>query len=158
MISLITSSTTDPWILLKKMFQMSHPIRRRVWRYQRGNQNLYIEEEQTPQWKGQKYKQWSTKLKHKTKDRVARTPIKTGGELRCSGRVNSFPFTSGTRRVNLITSVVICFGRHIWFKIPIDLNSNQRRIKVNKKILTWVFILIELKNVLEEDFGFKMVY
>jgi len=37
---------------------------RRVWRYQRGNQNPYFEEEQTTQWlkeKVQKYKQRSTK-------------------------------------------------------------------------------------------------
>jgi hypothetical protein len=27
--------------------------------------------------------------KHKTKDRVTRTPLKTSGELRCSGRVRS---------------------------------------------------------------------
>ena len=26
-------------------------------------------------------------IHHKTKDRVTRTPLKTGGELRCSGRV-----------------------------------------------------------------------
>jgi hypothetical protein len=42
---------------------------RRVWRYQRGNQNLYIKEEQTTQWskeKGQKDKQRSTKHTHKT--------------------------------------------------------------------------------------------
>jgi len=26
-------------------------------------------------------------ITHKTKDRVTRTPLKTGGELRCSGRV-----------------------------------------------------------------------
>jgi len=39
-------------------------IARRVWRYQRGNQNPYIEEEQTTQWskeKVQKDKQRSTK-------------------------------------------------------------------------------------------------
>ena len=29
-------------------------------------------------------KQQSTKHTHKTKDRVARTPLKTGGQLRCS--------------------------------------------------------------------------
>ena len=29
----------------------------------------------------------STKHTHKTKDRVTRTPLKTGGELRSSGRV-----------------------------------------------------------------------
>jgi hypothetical protein len=57
---------------------------KRVWRYQRGNQNPYIEEEQTTQWpkeKVQKDKQRSTKHTHKTKDRVTRTPLKTGGEL-----------------------------------------------------------------------------
>jgi hypothetical protein len=52
---------------------------RRVWRYQRGNQNLYIEEEQKTQWpkeKIQKHKQRSTKHTHKTKDRVTRTLLK----------------------------------------------------------------------------------
>jgi hypothetical protein len=65
---------------------------REVCRYQRGNQNPYIEE-QTTQWPKEKVqknkKQRSTKHTHKTKDRVTRTPLKTGGELRCSGRVSS---------------------------------------------------------------------
>ena len=50
-------------------------------RYQRGNQNPYIEEEETTQWpkeKVQKDKQRSTKHAHKTKDRVTWTPLKTG--------------------------------------------------------------------------------
>jgi len=49
---------------------------RRVWRYQRGNQNPYIEE-QTTQWpkeKVQKDKQRSTKHTYKTEDRVTRIP------------------------------------------------------------------------------------
>ena len=57
-------------------------VLRIVGRYQRGNQSLYIEEEQTKQWskeKVQKDKQRSTKHTHKTKDRVTRTPLKTGG-------------------------------------------------------------------------------
>ena len=57
-----------------------------------GNQNPYIEEEQTTQWpkeKGQKDKQRSTKHTYKTKDRVTRTALKTGGELMYSGRVSS---------------------------------------------------------------------
>ena len=54
------------------------------------------------------YKQRSTKHIYKTKDRVARTPpIKTGDELRCSGRVSSPCSTSDTRRVNLVTNPVI---------------------------------------------------
>ena len=55
---------------------------RRVLRYQRGNQNPYIEEEQKTQWpkeKGQKDKQRSTKHTYKTKDRVTRTPLKSLG-------------------------------------------------------------------------------
>ena len=51
---------------------------KRVWRYQRDNQNPYIKDEQTTQWpkvKGQKDKQRSTKHTYKTKDRVTRTPL-----------------------------------------------------------------------------------
>ena len=58
-----------------------------VWRYQWDNQNPYIEEEQTTQWskeKVEKDKQRSTKHTHIAKDRVKRTPLQTGGELRCS--------------------------------------------------------------------------
>ena len=82
---------------------------RRVWRYQRGNQNLYIEEQTTqlPNKKVQKDKQRSTKHTYKTKDRVTRTPLKTGDYLRCYGRVSSFCSTSDTRRVNLVTNPVI---------------------------------------------------
>jgi hypothetical protein len=75
-----------------------------------GNQNPYIEEEQTTQWpkeKGQKDKQRSTKHTHRIKDRVTRSPLKTGGELRCSGGVSSSSSTSVTRRVNLVTNPVI---------------------------------------------------
>jgi hypothetical protein len=88
---------------------------RRVWRYQRGNQKTYIDEEQTTQWpkeKVQKYKQRSTKHTYKTKDRATRTPLKTGGELGCSGRVRSSCSTSDTRRVNLVTNPVIS---HEWW-------------------------------------------
>jgi hypothetical protein len=65
-----------------------------------GNHNPYMEEEQTTQWpkeRVQKDKQRSTKDAHKTKDRVTRTPLKTGGELRWSERVNSSCSTIGTR-------------------------------------------------------------
>jgi len=49
---------------------------RRVWRYQRGNQNLYVEEEHTTQWpkeKVQKDKQRSTKYTQNPKDQVTQT-------------------------------------------------------------------------------------
>jgi len=57
---------------------------------------MYIEEEQTTRTmtkrkstKGQKDKQRSTKHTHKTKDRVTRSQLKTGDELKCSGGVSS---------------------------------------------------------------------
>ena len=55
---------------------------RRVWIYQRGKQNSYIDEEQTTQWPKetvQKDKQRSTKHTHKTKDRVKGTHTKYRG-------------------------------------------------------------------------------
>ena len=63
---------------------------RRVSEYQRGNQNPYIRRgtENTIA-KKKKDKQRSTKHTHKTKDRMTKTRLKTGGELRCSGRVSS---------------------------------------------------------------------
>ena len=55
--------------------------------------------------KVQRDKQRSTKHTHKTKDRVTRTPLKTGGELRWPGRVISSCSTSDIRRVNLVTPI-----------------------------------------------------
>ena len=54
-----------------------------------------------------KGKQRSAKHTHKAKDRVTRTPLKTGGELMCSGKANSSCSTSDTHRVNLVTNPVI---------------------------------------------------
>ena len=58
-----------------------------------------------------KYKQRSTKHAYKTKDRVTRTPLKTVGEIIYSGRLSSYCSTSDTRRVNLVTNLVISHGR-----------------------------------------------
>ena len=91
-------------------------VERRVWRYQSGNQNPFIKEEQTTQWpkeKVQKDKQRYTKHTYITKDRIKRTPLKTGGELMCTGRVHSSCSTSDTRRVELVTNPVIS---HEWRK------------------------------------------
>ena len=72
--------------------------------------NPYIKGERTTQWpkgKVQKDKQRYTQHTHKTKDRVTRIPLKSGGELRCSERVNRSCSPSDTRRVNLVTNPVI---------------------------------------------------
>ena len=51
-------------------------------------------------WQGElkRTKKRSTKHTHKTKNQVTWTQLKTGGELRCSGRVSSSCSTSSTRR------------------------------------------------------------
>ena len=70
-----------------------------------GNQNPYIEDKQITQWpkeKGQKDKQRSTKHTHKTKDRVTRTSLTPGDEIRCAGKVSSSCSTSGTRHVKCL--------------------------------------------------------
>jgi hypothetical protein len=85
--------------------------------YHSGNQNPYIEEEQTTQWpreKIQKDKQRSTKHTYKTKDRVTGTPPKTGGEFRCSGRVSSSCSTIDTNTdwhmVRIMCTSGVTFG------------------------------------------------
>ena len=69
--------------------------------YRRRTDNTMVKRKNT------KGKKRSTKHTHKSKDRGTRTPLKTGDELRCSGRVGSFCSTSDTRRVNLDTNLVI---------------------------------------------------
>ena len=89
----------------------------------KGQSESIFRRKETPQWpkeKVQKDKQRSTRYTYKTKDRVTRTPLKTGGELRCSGRVSSSCSTSDTRCVNIITNPVITFecsrdsGDYLW--------------------------------------------
>jgi hypothetical protein len=88
---------------------------RRVWKYQRSNPNPYIEETDNTMAtkKGQRDKQRSTKKTYKIKDRVTQTPLKIGGELRCSGRLSNSSSTSGNHRFNLVTNIVIS---HEWGK------------------------------------------
>ena len=65
----------DRWLFI---IDIGGIIENWVWRYQKGYQIPYIEEEQATQWtkeKVQKDKQWSTKHAHKTKDRITRTPL-----------------------------------------------------------------------------------
>jgi hypothetical protein len=80
------------------------------WQKEEEQTTQWQKEEQTTQWqkeKVEKDKQRSTKYTHKTKDRVTRTPLKPGGELRFTGRVGTSFSTSGTYRVNLVTTPAI---------------------------------------------------
>ena len=126
-------------------------ILRRVCRYKSGNPNPYIKDEQTTQWQKEivrKDKQRSTKHAHQTKYRVTLTPLIPEGELRCSGRVNSSCSTSGTHRVNLVTSPVISheWGKnweglrqvehirgHLWHRYSITVNQVMVAAEKNSK-------------------------
>ena len=130
------------------------PIRN-VWRYQRGNQNSYIEEEQIqwPKEKVQMGKQRSTKHTYTTKDRVTRIPLNTVGELMCSGKVGSSCSTSDTRRVNLVTIPVISrewgkgpevfttSGTYQWSFVTQLFHSDQPSHGGDRKISKWWFQL-----------------
>jgi len=122
---------------------------RRVWRYQRGNQNAQIEEEQTTQWPKKKYKQRSTKHTHKTKDRVTRTPLKTGGEIRCFGRVSSSCSASDTHGVNLLLiHIHFIIHRNSVFCISASINCYATMIsntRLTSSLNTILWIKVEVK-------------
>ena len=77
---------------------------RRVWRYQRGNQNPKIEgpTTQLPNWKGQFTKHYRINLRPSNTN-----PTTIGDELICSGRMSCFRPTSGICRATLVTNLVI---------------------------------------------------
>jgi hypothetical protein len=96
-------------ILADEIVNSSMTLLIRVCRYKRGNQNPHIKE-QTTQWrkeKVQKEKQRSTKRIYKAKGRVKRFPHTDCGDIRCLRRVCRSCSTSGTRRVNLVTTPII---------------------------------------------------
>ena len=111
---------------------------RRAWRYQRGNHNPYISKNRQHNGQKKRYKRTNNDLENimlKTKDQATQTPLKTGGELMCSGRVSSSCFTSGTRRVNLVTSLVIS---HEWGK--------DREVFTTSETYPWSFVTLIFHN------------
>jgi hypothetical protein len=67
-------------------------------------------EEQTTQWPKEKVQKDNNDLltiTHKAKDQTTRIPLKTGDDLKCSGRVIRSCPTNVTRRVDLVTNPVI---------------------------------------------------
>jgi hypothetical protein len=71
------------------------------------------------------------KYTHKTKDRVTRTPLKTGGDLTCSDKVNTSCSTSGTRRVNLVSNSVISYEL-----------GKDREVLTTRGTYLWSFVTI----------------
>jgi hypothetical protein len=60
--------------------------------------------------KWKKKKQRSTKHALKAKDRVTRTSQKTGGECRCSGRVNTSYSCKSIRSLTITNCTFICYN------------------------------------------------
>jgi hypothetical protein len=107
---------------------------------QRGNQNPYIEEEQTTQWpkeKVQKDKQRSTKHTHKTKDRVTRTRSFPDSWL-----ITEF-VTRLTRRVPLVLT------------LPEHLSSPQvfSGVRVTRSLVLWVCFVDRCLSFCTFSFG-----
>ena len=71
----------------------------------------------------------------KTSIRATRTPLKTGGELRCSGRVGSSCSTSDSRRVTLVTKPVVS---HEW--------SKDREVLMTSGKYPWSFVTQIFRN------------
>ena len=90
--SMLLASCRTPLKLNTWLICWTNQLPRRVWRYQREVIRIRKSknrQQQCPKEKVQKDKQRSTKHTYKTKDRVTRAPLKTRGELRCSGSVSS---------------------------------------------------------------------
>ena len=77
-----------------------------------------------------KDKQRTTKHTYETKDRVSRTPLKPVVNPWGSGRVISSCFTSGTRRINLVTNPVLS---HEWGK--------DREVLTTSETYPWSFVI-----------------
>jgi len=110
--------------------------------------------------KVQKDKQRSTKHTYKTKDRVTRTSLKTGVELRCSWRVSNSCSTSDTRRVNLVKTLNLSNNMYIprsvhgsftfsqniigSFKSCIEMPGSWKYIKPSVKVLNYIKFQLNL--------------
>ena len=80
--------------------------------------------------KVQKDKQRSTKHTYKTKDRVTRTPLKTGGELRRPGRVGSSCSISDNNQIFL------CKSTHVRCKLLLAcvcMDMDYDQVKIRKR-------------------------
>ena len=75
------------YVLCFKLICCIPHTNRKVWRYQRGNQKPSIEKDR--QCNGQKTNNDLQTITQRTKDWPTRTPLKTGDEHTCSGRLSS---------------------------------------------------------------------
>ena len=96
---------------------------RRVWRYQKGNQNPYIEEEQTTSWPRKKYKRTNNDLQntHTTKDRVTLTPLKQLINLTRRQRIDSHNvIIFYIITVDDLCPFVVCQTSNFLYDVPVN--------------------------------------
>ena len=80
-----------------------------------------------------------------TQDRETRTPLKTGDDIRCTGRVSSSCSTSTTRHVTLGTHPVLV---HDWGKDPeVQRHACKMLLNLHKnKLMFWSYFLLGFKS------------
>jgi hypothetical protein len=83
----------------------------------------------------------------KTKGRATRTPVKLEGELRCSRRISSSCFTSGTHRVTVVTNPVISHERE---------NDREVSTHIFRHLYTYDRILVNKVLISSEKLFFKI--
>ena len=125
-----------------------------------GHQNPYIEK-QTIQWRKEKvqkgkHKDLKTKHTHKAKDRVTRTPLKTGSELRCSGRVTSAWSTSGIHRVNLVSKICNQACVFCYCYIVMSMKRHSQYTYHGRILLLWNSWVILFYKALEINITFTI--
>ena len=103
-------TTCQLWIWCQTLANEKTCYVRKVWRYQR--EVIRSRKSKDRQHNAQKKNDKETNndlqnITTKTKDRATWSPLKTGGELRCSGRLSSSCSTSGTRPLTFVTNPVI---------------------------------------------------
>jgi hypothetical protein len=89
------------------------------WPKQRSTDNTMAKTKKYRQYNGQNKEaqndnQRSTQHTHKSKDRVTRTPLKSGGELRCSGRVSSSSVPLSKSEVITVLRSLPWLGWQLW--------------------------------------------
>jgi hypothetical protein len=118
---------------------------RRVCRYQRGNQNPYIEKEQTTQWpkeKVQKDKQRSTKHTYKTKDRVTYT-LSCLVLTRCDLLINFHPKGPAMQDTRCRLCIFCLAGLTMWCS---SRQSFLLTMQVHRYIHIWIVVNSSVKH------------
>jgi hypothetical protein len=90
---------------------------------------------------------------HKTKDRVTRTPLKIGGELRCSGRVINSCSTSSSHANRARSMSVVANENNDLFFLSIDIHEGTLHSKLF--IISFLFLFSIVWNNVRKDMQYN---